>query len=273
MPMLMLLISSLVFLFMPRLLALGIHIRQDKARLFGGKDKLVWSVLIETLFSFFFSPLMMIYITRFLWLWVKRKGISWGTQQRGDEPLPWDLCIRHFGWISALGLLLVLAMAYQISQVPWTQQILLSAMSGGMVRPSDLILWFMPILGGFTLSVWIVRATSLSFPALARRGLFCIPEEVETPEVVRRLALWQDRFRAMLPDVGDAQHAIGAVLRDADFYQRHRRETRPRAHIAETLLPRIRAGARLRKDDLMRALGESRCFDALHQRCSAAAPA
>jgi membrane glycosyltransferase len=150
---------------------------------------------------------------------------------------------------------------------------LLSAMSGGMVRPSDLILWFMPILGGFTASVWIVRATSLTFPALARRGLFCIPEEVEPPEVVRRLALWHDRFRVMLPDVGDARHAIGAVLRDADFYRRHRRETRPRAQIAEALLPRIRAGAGLRKDDLMRALGERQCFEALYQRCSTAAPA
>jgi membrane glycosyltransferase len=265
MPMLMLLISSLVFLFMPRLLALGIHIAQDKARLFGGKDKLIWSVLIETLFSFFFSPLMMVYITRFLWLWVKRKGISWGTQARGDEPLPWDACITHFGWVSALGLACLLAMAYQITQVPWTQQVLLSAMSGGLVRPTDLILWFLPIIGGFTASIWIVRTTSLTFPSLARRGLFCIPEEIEVPEVVRRLKVWDARFRMMLPDVADPARAIGQTLGDRDFHARHRRETRTRPAIAASLLPRIRAGAALARAEMLLALGERRCFDELHR--------
>lgn len=264
MPMLMLLISSLVFLFMPRLLALAIHIERDKARLFGGKDKLVWSVLIETLFSFFFSPLMMIYISRFLWLWLKRKGISWGTQQRGDEPLPWDICVRHFGWVSAIGMLCLFGMAYQILQVPWTQQMLLSAMSGGLIRPTDLILWFSPILGGFTCSIWIVHATSKTYPALARRGLFCIPEEVETPAVVQRLMLWDEHFRRMLPDVGDPERAIGQMLRDPDFYVRHRRETRVRPHISARLLPKIRDGVPLRGAELLMAIGERGSFDALH---------
>jgi membrane glycosyltransferase len=260
MPMLMLFISSIVFLFMPRLLALAIHIRHDKARLFGGKDKLVWSVLIETLFSFFFSPLMMIYVTRFLWLWFKRKGISWGTQQRGDEPLPWDQCLRHFGWVSAVGAASLLAMAYQISQVPWTQQMLLSAMSGGLIRPSDLILWFFPIIGGFTASIWIARVTSLTFPSLMRRHLFAIPEEIETPAVVVRLIAWDLHFREVLPD-----RPIAQILADPAFYVRHRRETRPRAHIAAAILPKIRAGHRLDRAEFLRAFGERRCFDALHR--------
>lgn len=264
MPMLMLLISSLVFLFMPRLLAILIHIKSDKARLFGGKDKLIWSVLLETLFSFFFSPLMMIYISRFLWLWLKRKGISWGTQQRGDEPLPWDQCVRHFGWISAIGVACLLGMIYQITQVPWTQQVLLSAMSGGMVRPTDLILWFAPIIGGFTASIWIARVTSLTFPAIARRKLFAIPEEIETPDVVKALTLWDAHFRAMLPDVADPAQAIGQLLRDPGFYVRHRRETRLRPRVWQALGAKIEAGVRLKAAELQLALSERRCFDALH---------
>jgi membrane glycosyltransferase len=264
MPMLMLLISSLVFLFMPRLLALAIYIRSDKARLFGGKDKLVWSVLLETLFSFFFSPLMMIYISRFLWLWIKRKGISWGTQQRGDEPLPWDQCVRHFGWVSAIGCACLLGMIYQITQVPWTQEVLLSAMSGGRVRPTDLILWFFPIIGGFTASIWIARVTSQTYPQLIERRLFAIPEEIETPDVVKALMRWDDHFRSILPDVTDADRAIGQALGDPGFYVRHRRETRIRPRVAAALLPKIRDGVRLRPRDLLLALGERRCFDALH---------
>jgi membrane glycosyltransferase len=262
--MLMLFISSLVCLFLPRLLALAIYIRSDKARLFGGKDKLVWSVLLETLFSFFFSPLMMIYISRFLWLWIKRKGISWGTQQRGDEPLPWDQCVRHFGWISAIGLACLLGMIYQITQVPWTQQVLLSAMSGGRVRPTDLILWFFPIIGGFTASIWIARVTSQTYPQLIRRKLFAIPEEIETPDVVLALMNWDDYFRTILPDVTDPDRAIGQALRDPGFYVRHRRETRLRPRVAAALLPKINKGVRLAPRDLLLALGERRCFDALH---------
>ncbi|WP_404710226.1 glucans biosynthesis glucosyltransferase MdoH [Sphingomonas sp. MMS24-J13] len=264
MPMLMLLISSLVFLFMPRVLAILIHIRSDKARLFGGKDKLIWSVLLETLFSFFFSPLMMVYISRFLWMWLKRKGISWGTQQRGDEPLPWDQCVRHFGWISAIGVACLLGMIYQITQVPWTQQVLLSAMSGGMVRPTDLILWFAPIIGGFTASIWIARVTSLTFPSVARRNLFAIPEEIETPDVVKALTMWDEHFRAMLPDVTDPTRAIAEVLRDPGFYVRHRRETRVRPRVWETLGRKIQTGVRLKAAELQLALSERRCFDALH---------
>lgn len=264
MPMLMLLISSLVFLFMPRLIAIGIHIAQDRARLFGGKDKLVLSVLLETLFSFFFSPLIMICITRFLWMFVKRKSISWGTQARGDEPLSMEICVRHFGWISAFGTACLAAMLYSISQVPWTQEVLLSAMSGGLVEPIDLLLWFSPVLLGFTFSIWIAVITSRTFEGVAARRLFAIPEEVETPPVVRAVLRWEARFREVLPDVTASEAVIAETLRDPRFYVLHRRETRTRRHVADALLEKIGAVGRLSREELMAALSDRRCFDALH---------
>ncbi len=265
MPMLMLLISSLVFLFMPRLIAIAVHIAQDRARQFGGKDKMIWSVLLETLFSFFFSPLVMIYITRFLWLWAKRKAISWDTHSRGDEPLQWRVCVRYFGWVSALGTACLATMVHQLSQVPWTQQVLLSAMSNGLVKPLDLVLWFSPILVGFTLAIGIARVTSRTFPGLAARRLFSIPEEVEPPAVVISVRRWETFFRSLSPAAGDAGPSVDHALRDPGFYVRHRRETRNRTAVSRSLLASISAGTPLDRRDLMLALTDRAAFDALHQ--------
>ena len=265
MPMLMLLISSLVFLFMPRLIAIGVHIARDRSRLFGGKDKLILSVLIETLFSFFFSPLIMIFITRFLWAWLKRKGIKWDTQSRGDEPLPWTVCIRYFGWVSALGAACLAAMTYELATVPWTQQMLLSAMSNGMVKPLDLVLWFSPILLGFTFAVWIARTSSLAFPALDRLRLFSIPEEIEPPEVVLAVGAWERHFETVVPDIRDARSALDAALRDERFYVLHRRETRTRRTTSSDLLASIGRGLFPRDAELAWALSDRTTFDALHR--------
>lgn len=264
-PMIMLLVSSLVFLFMPRLIAIGVNIAQDRARLFGGKDKLVWSVLLETLFSFFFSPLVMIFVTRFLWLWVKRRGISWGTQARGDEPLSWDACLRHFGWVSVLGTVCLLTMVYQLMMVPWTQQVLLSAMSNGLVRPLDLVLWFSPILLGFTLAVWIARVTSRTFPTLARLRLFSIPEEIEPPRVVQSVEVWNEHFSTLVPNSSHAEAVMPAAMRDPNFYVRHRRETRTRAIPALSILAKIRRAEALIADEWRVVLTDRVCFDAAHR--------
>ena len=265
MPMLMLLISSLVFLFMPRLIAIGVHISQDRARLFGGKDKLLWSVLLETLFSFFFSPLIMIYITRFLFLWLKRKGISWDTQARGDEPLTWTVCFRYFGWVSAIGTACLGVMVYQLTQVPWTQQVLLSSISNGMVKPLDLVLWFSPILVGFTLSVWIARVTSRTFSGLSARRLFCIPEEMEPPKVVLSVVRWEAHFRDIAHCSTDAGGSLDNALRDPGFYVRHRRETRNRRATSQDLLAKIRSDRPLEPREVMMALNDRASFDALHR--------
>ncbi|WP_157220270.1 glucans biosynthesis glucosyltransferase MdoH [Flavisphingomonas formosensis] len=263
-PMLMLLLSSLVMLFLPRVIALGIHISRDRARLFGGKDKLVWSMLLETLFSFFFSPIMMIYLSYFMWLWLKRKSISWTTQQRDDEPLGWDACIRYFGWASLLGIACWGLLFYEVMQIPDYQGALLQLASDGWVRPHDLLIWYFPIFGGFAASIWIVRATSLTYPSIQARRLFTIPEETMMPEVVRETVAWNARLAALLPDVRDPEAVKRYAISDPYFYVRHRRETRPRPQIARQLLPKILSGALLEENELMLALGERSCFDSLH---------
>jgi membrane glycosyltransferase len=264
MPMIMLFISSMVFLFMPRILAVAVNLAQHRARLFGGKDKLLWSLLIETVFSFFLSPITMICITGFMWLWLKRKSIRWGTQQRDDEPLSWDVCFRHFGLISVIGVLCWSAMLYKVHGISTQNALVLYTFSNGWVRPSDVLIWFFPILGGFALSVWIARFTSISFPWLRSRNLFCIPEEIDTPEVIGDLVKWEERFKDILPDAENPDETVAYALRDPEYFVRHRPATRSKPHVAKVLLPKIRAGVALKGKELLFALYERACFDALH---------
>lgn len=263
-PMTMLFVSSIVFLFMPRLLAVAIVIKGTRARGYGGKDKLLWSVLLETLFSFFFSPIMMIFVCRFVWLWARRKGISWGTQQRDDAPLSWRDCIEHFGWVSIVGAAAWGILVFALSRISSAKAAMILTFSGGWLRPNDLLLWYFPIVGGFAFSTVIARFTSRTFPSLVARRLFTIPEEIDEPPVVADLIRWHAHLSMIVPATDDAEAAFAFALDDVGFYVDHRPATRNRPRVAGWLLPRIVQGATLSPREMLLAIGERRCFDRLH---------
>lgn len=265
-PMTLLLLSSVVFLFMPRLLAVVVNIEGGTAELYGGKAKLILSLLIETIFSFFFSPIMMAYISRFVWLWIKRRSISWGTQQRDDDALPWRACLDHFGWVAVIGAVAWFLIYRETSGVNAIRSAMIETISGGWASPGEIMFWFFPILAGLTFSPVLARFTSRSFPALSRLGLFLIPEEVSPPEVVLDTAIWEDRFREALPDLDDRLATIDYAMTDVHFYVCHRPATRVRPLVAAWLLPKILSGETLDERQTFLALGERACFDALHER-------
>lgn len=213
--------------------------------------------------------MLLAYISRFIWLWLKRRGIKWDTQDRGDAPLSWDTCIRHFGWVSVLGLSCWAALAYGLAQTLNTQIVLLQAASNGWVKPGDALLWFFPILGGFSFSIWIARFTSLTFPTLDRLRLFSIPEEVRPPRVVDALVRFHDKFAAALPSTQDRQAALDHALGDPGFYVRQRLRTRLKSNVAAMLLPKIMSGVPLSDPELFLAFSERHCLDALHVRAAA----
>ena len=266
MPLAYLLVSALVFLFLPRIIAFAIHIGSDRAWQYGGKFKLTISVLLETVFSLVFSPIIMIFVTRFIWLWLRRKAISWDTQQRGDEPLPWSACLRAFGWVSPVGLVALASLTWSINLIPVNLSLIVEYMSGGWLRGEYLIYWLSPILFAFVGAAWIVRVTSLSFPALRKARLFCIPEEIAPPGVVAAVPVWQRQFEALLPNADDREAALKFAVSSRQFYIRHRAETRSRPRIAGYLLPKIENDEALSDRELLFGLSERSCFDLLHRK-------
>lgn len=264
-PMLMLFLSSVVFLFMPRAFSLAIHFKSSTAAGFGGKDKLAWSLILETLFSLLFSPIQMIAVSRFIWMWLRKRAVSWGAQLRDDAPLKWRTCLRAFGWISLCGMGALLLIVGQIQQLPETTNSLIRTFSGGRLEANDLILWLSPVLLGLTLSPLIAKATSHAFAQLDCRRLFATPEEIEPPLLLRELRGWERYFRSCLPDQSSLSACSDYAFADIPFYLAHRSGTRYLPRQSSLLLPKILDGAALSEGELSGALKERHCFDALHR--------
>jgi hypothetical protein len=98
-----------------------------------------------------------------------------------------------------------------------------------------------------------------------------IPEEVDTPPVVQAVLRWEARFREWLPGDADAEARVSQMLGDRWFYERHLPMTRARGALAADLLPRTLASEQLSPRQLLRALTDAACFDALHMRAAARA--
>ena len=264
-PAMMMFLASMVFLFLPRIFALIVNIASGRAENYGGKGKMVLSMLAETVFSLFFSLIIMIYMTRFIWLWAKRKAISWGTQQRDDEPLPWSEVFRTFGWVSAVGVVASGIMYKSILTIPSQQMALLSSASGHDITPFSIMFWFMPILGGFAFSMWIVRITSKSFPWMKKLNFFMIPEEVNVPPEITTMNKVMAYLKASTPNPEEVNESLLFAVKDKLFYVKNRKYVKSRPWVAKRLLAKINNDQTLTLKEYKAALKEKACFERLHE--------
>lgn len=260
---------TLSVLFLSRILALAKAFPRKTSRLYGGKFKMVVSAIIETLFSIIFVPVVMIYFSYFLFLWAKRKSVSWGTQQRDDEPLPWSVCWRTFGWVFVLGVMEWGLIGYGIACIPQRMVLMVRVATHGVVTPLHVMLWMIPVLGSFVFSPWVARMTSKTYQWMIDKQYFAIPEEIEVPHELTVLAKTWDVFKHSLPCPED-EAACLAFASTPEFYRAHRETTRYRPHVAQRLLPKIKNDEPLTARELAWCLRERQCYDAwvAHQHIS-----
>ncbi|HOA77223.1 MAG TPA: glucans biosynthesis glucosyltransferase MdoH [Thermosynergistes sp.] len=155
---LILLVTTLIILFLPKLLGVFLVLIKGEARLFGGVRRLFMSMILEVLFSILFAPIKMLFHSKFFFFALLGQQVGWGPQERSDVSTGWKRALRfHWGGTS-MGLL-------------WGTLILI-------VNPS-FFLWLSPIVASFVLSlplsVWTSRATAGE--AFKKKGLFLTPEE------------------------------------------------------------------------------------------------
>ena len=155
---LILLVTTLIILFLPKLLGVFLVLIKGEARLFGGVRRLFMSMILEVFFSILFAPIKMLFHSKFFFFALLGQQVEWGPQERSDVGTSWKRALRfHWGGTS-MGLL-------------WGTLILI-------VNPS-FFLWLSPIVASFVLSlplsVWTSRATAGE--AFKKKGLFLTPEE------------------------------------------------------------------------------------------------
>ncbi|WP_018509243.1 glucans biosynthesis glucosyltransferase MdoH [Thiobacillus thioparus] len=153
-------------LFLPKILSVLLVWIQG-AKDFGGKLRLVLSMVMESLFSALLAPIRMLFHTTFVLAPLLGQGIQWKSPPREDVETGWGEALRRHGRHTLLGL----AWA---AGVYW-------------LKPSYL-LWLMPVVGALILSIPVsVLSSRVSLGQRLRRlRFFLIPEELNQPEELRR---------------------------------------------------------------------------------------
>ncbi|WP_434390526.1 glucans biosynthesis glucosyltransferase MdoH [Melittangium boletus] len=159
---------SLGMLMLPKVFGLVLALTDGAlvARM-GGRARLVLSVLLESAVSTLLAPVMMLFQSHFVFGTILGYRVSWSSQQRDDEALPWAEAARRHAVHTAVGAL-VAALVFVLNP--------------------GLLGWLAPVVTGLMLSiplsVWTSRASLGGW--MERLGLFLIPEETTPPAVLTR---------------------------------------------------------------------------------------
>jgi len=155
--------STTLLLFLPKFLgALPILLADFRARLYGGKIRLFFSILVEVVLSMILTPIRMIFHSLFVISTLLGKSVGWGTQSRDDRGTTWREAFLAHWWGSLLGICWATVVYLIIPSFFW---------------------WISPITFSLALSVPISVFTGRAAVGrfFRKAGLFLIPEEVDRP--------------------------------------------------------------------------------------------
>jgi membrane glycosyltransferase len=162
---------TLLLLFLPKVVSAIVTLGQPgEAERFGGRGRLVASVLFETLVSALLAPINMAFNAKFVLFTLLGQGVSWVTQRRGTEGdgTDWrEAIITHGG--------------HTIFGVVW-------GVCSYIISP-PFFLWLSPVVLPLVCSIPIsILLSKSSFGRTARRfGLLLTPEETFPPYELKRL--------------------------------------------------------------------------------------
>ncbi|HUM93533.1 MAG TPA: glucans biosynthesis glucosyltransferase MdoH [Candidatus Competibacter sp.] len=179
------LLVTLTMLFLPKLLALLLLLKDAKLReSYGGMANASWSVVLESVFSVLTAPVLMLFQTKFVLAILMRRAVGWPPQQRGDHMTSFKEAALAHGGHTAIGLVVGGLSYLYVPAFFW---------------------WFTPVLLGLALSIPVsMLSSSIALGQAAREwGLFLTPEETNPPAVLRYLAENLQDDDAVLPALRD----------------------------------------------------------------------
>nr|WP_294914223.1 glucans biosynthesis glucosyltransferase MdoH [uncultured Neokomagataea sp.] len=265
-PSIILLISSIVFLFLPRIFALFRTILTRSYNNFGGLDKVIISTLLETIFFFFASPIIMMFISKFIWMWAKKKAIRWGTQKRDDEALTLQEAWRDFGWVSACGIAATFYVIYRATQTPEQTVFLFILLRHHIISAAFVAAWLAPILLGLIFAPWIALYSSKSSYFSINRKIFSTPVEINIPSIIIKNKKFFDKLITKIPDPEDDLLLNNFYFSDDLFIKQHDKITRNRPIIRNYMLPIIKNNTEISEKELSVIITEKTCFREIVQK-------
>ena len=133
----------------------------------GGAQRMLISILCETVLSALMAPVVMYIQSRGVFEVLAGKDSGWDAQQRDVSVVSWRALRRRYAGLTCVGGFMG-CLAYVVS--PYFAA------------------WMSPVIFGMVLSIPVVAVTSMGRIGdfCRRRGLFSIPEEVAPPAVLQR---------------------------------------------------------------------------------------
>ena len=197
----LLFVVVMALLLLPKCFSLLPYLRnRERAAAFGGRLKLSVSVFLEMAFSSMIAPILASERTRFVVGTLMGRNVKWNAQQRGDMQTTLGEALRRHAGGTMLGLV-------------WSGLFLFAA--------PKLFWWFSPVLIGLVLaipvSVWSSRATAGDWAK--RHGLWLIPEEITTPQVLRRLQ--EELANAHARRWAAQCDGLAWVMKDTEVFELH----------------------------------------------------
>ncbi|MBL9215853.1 MAG: glucans biosynthesis glucosyltransferase MdoH [Opitutaceae bacterium] len=173
---------TLLLLFLPKVVSVGIELKRRGGEAYGGPLRLVASAVLEAVLSALLAPVNMMFHTKFVLYILLGQGVAWVTQRRtASDDTDWrEAIITHAGQ-TAFGLVWGVSAFILVPSYFW---------------------WLSPVLAGLVLSaplsIFLGRAR---FGRRARElGLFLTPEETNPPrELVRLEQHLEECYRHMQP--------------------------------------------------------------------------
>jgi membrane glycosyltransferase len=159
-------VATLALLYMPKLLALLLVLRERETRRhFGGGARLILGVLVENVMATVIAPVFMLSHSWFVANILLGCKISWGTQPRGSDGIPLARAMSAFAPHSVIAIAAGLTVWRWMPSVFW---------------------WYLPLLIGPALAGILAWATSKArWGIRARRhGLFLVPSETAGVPIV-----------------------------------------------------------------------------------------
>jgi len=195
-------ILSMTLLMLPKLYSV-IALVRDPARLasLGGWSKVIGSTMIESVVSMLIAPIMMLFHTRFVVTTLRGETVQWNAQNRGEGGYSFLDAVRSYRGHTLAGLVATAVVA---------------------VFAPHLLLWFLPVVFGLVFSVPLTAALdSVTIGQwLARNKLLLIPEEANSPRVIR-LQKQAIRRREHAAQDLDRSKLFMRVLLDPSFHALH----------------------------------------------------
>lgn len=163
--------ATMTLLFLPKLLSV-LLIWIQGAEAYGGRLRVLLSVLLETLCSVLLAPVRMLFHSLFVTAAFLGWSVQWNSPQRVDDATPWSEAWRRHGSQVLLG-------------IGWMALV-------GWLNP-DFLWWLAPIVVSLVLSPVVSVLTSRTAPGLAARRskLFLIPEEHQVPRELSNTAEYE----------------------------------------------------------------------------------